>query len=71
MQVTRKYDKRKVIHTKYGEGEINGVDLSLRHSRVGVNFKEGEDIVFRMFTLPTFNLFIMLIFNRVKIKHQS
>jgi hypothetical protein len=61
MPKIRKYDKLKINHTKYGIGVLNGVNINLRHTIIGMNFIEGDDNVFRMFTISTFNFYKMLI----------
>lgn len=65
--LTRKYDGRRVIHSKYGEGVINGVNIMFGKTSIGVDFKEEDDTVFRMFTLKTLDFFIMIITNNLKI----
>jgi hypothetical protein len=67
MSKLRKFDGIQVNHNKHGEGTLNGVNISLRHTHIGVNFLEGDDTVFRLFTIKTINFYKMLLTKNIKI----
>lgn len=65
--LTRKYDGRKVIHTKFGEGIINSVNISSTGVKVGVDFTEDDCTVFRIFTIKIFKFYLMIFKGVIKI----
>jgi len=67
MSKLRKFDGTKVNHSKHGEGTLYGVDINLRRTRIGVNFEEGADTVFRMFTISTINFYKMLLTKKISL----
>ena len=66
MKTTHKFDGRLVIHKKYGEGILSGVNIRLYQTKYGILFKKSESDIFRVFKCKTWKFYKMLITKKIE-----